>query len=104
MDFCKNLKVEEVDPQMRNNRKLTELLVEFENAWVMGTEHLLNIKNRQHIALLSEMLNKVGQRYPELTCMIETCDAQMFLTVPALVVLYQMTEICQRFAPNLRLE
>lgn len=60
MDFCKNLKVEEVDPQMRNNRKLTELLVEFENAWVMGTEHLLNIKNRQHIALLSEMLNKVG--------------------------------------------
>ena len=33
---------------MRNNKKLSQILHEFEDSWCMGTEHLLDSKNLKH--------------------------------------------------------
>ena len=33
--------------------------------------------------------------------MVETCDAQMFLSIPAMCILYDMESVIQRFAPTL---
>ena len=44
--FAREVDVDCVDPQLRNNPDLAKGLKEFEEAWCMGNEHLLP---RQHL-------------------------------------------------------
>lgn len=37
-----NENIEVVDPQLRNNQELVEVLNELEKAWSLGKEHLLD--------------------------------------------------------------
>lgn len=34
--------------------------------------------------------------------MIESCDAQIFLSIPALAILHNLDQIIERFAPSLK--
>ena len=47
---------EEVDPQLRNNPELSKLLIEVEEAWMAGTEHLLDPYNREDLIQFSDMI------------------------------------------------
>ncbi len=47
--FATLLDPEEVDPQLRNNPELNKLLKDFEEAWMAGTEHLLDPYNREDL-------------------------------------------------------
>ena len=54
--FASMLDPDEVDPQLRNNPELSKLLIEFEEAWMAGTEHLLDPYNREDLIQFSEMI------------------------------------------------
>lgn len=75
VDYARTVSVQDADPQMRNNRALTEMLREFENAWGMGTEHLLNASHRQHLTDFSGLIESVCERYPQFRASVESCDA-----------------------------
>jgi hypothetical protein len=47
--FARMMEPEQVDPQLRNNQELSKLLKEFEEAWMAGTEHLLDPYNREDL-------------------------------------------------------
>ena len=49
----------------------------------------------------SGLIQIMGKRYPKFRAMLDNCDAQIFLSIPALVVLYSLDSIVTRFAPQL---
>lgn len=61
--YAQTVNLEEVDPQMRNNKALHEMLKQFEDVWIMGTEHLLNAKHRDHLREFSALIEKVCRHY-----------------------------------------
>lgn len=86
---------------MRNNSQLGALLKDFEDCWTFGTEHLLNAKHRMHLAAFGGLLENVAERHASFRYQLESCDTQVFLSIPALAVLYNLQEIVHRFAPSL---
>lgn len=46
------------------------------------------------------MLESVQDRHPEFRDQVEMCDAQIFLSIPALVILHKLHSITQRFNPG----
>ena len=101
VSYARTVKIYEVDPQLRNNKNLAHLLSDFEEAWVLGSEHLLDPKHREHLILFSALIESLQERYSEFRQMVESCDAQLFLSLPALVVLHNLKGIVKRFAPSL---
>lgn len=100
LDHCKALEVDFVDPQLRNNEKLRTLLHEFEQVYLQGMEHLVIYQHYEDLTHFSELLSGLQRRNPKFRAMIDSCDAQAFLIIPAIAVLHNMHEIIQRFAPN----
>jgi hypothetical protein len=86
---------------LRNNQDLRDCLKDFEEAWNIGKEHLMSQTNLKHLVQFSALLVDVSLRYKEFNAMIEDCDTQLFLSIPALVLLYDMESIVLRFAPGL---
>ena len=80
------------------------MLSDFEEAWVLGSEHLLDPKHREHLVLFSALIESLKERYLEFRQMVESCDAQLFLSLPALAVLHNLTGIVHRFAPTLQID
>lgn len=74
-EFASKVNPEEVDPQMRNNSKLSQLLKDFEDVWCKGNEHLLNPKHRNHLITFSNLLENVQKKYPQFNTMVDNCDA-----------------------------
>ena len=54
----------------------------------------------EDLTQFSELLSGLQRRNPKFRAMIDNCDAQAFLIIPALCVLHNMQEIIRRFAPN----
>lgn len=102
-NYAKTAKLDFVDPQLRNNSDLTSCLSQFEEAYILVREHLSTTNALKHLSTFSSLINKMAMRYPEFQSMIDSCDTQLFLTIPALVVLYDMESIVLRFAPSLLL-
>ena len=86
---------------MRNNQTLSTLLKEFEDVWSKGSEHLLDQKHRAHFVQFSTLLEEIQTKFPQFREQVENCDAQIFLSIPALAILHNLAEIVERFAPSL---
>jgi vacuolar-type H+-ATPase subunit I/STV1 len=48
-----NENVEVVDPQLKNNQELVEVLNDWEKAWSLGKEHLMDPQKFQHLLSFS---------------------------------------------------
>ena len=90
-----------MDPQLRNNSELARLLVFFEEQWILGTEHLLNPKHRMQLSAFGGLIDDVADRHAHFKTQLDNCDSQIFLSIPALAILYSLKEIVARFAPSL---
>ena len=64
-----------LDPQLRNNHELVTLLVAFEEAWVLGTEHILDPRNREHVKVFSNLIQMLAHRYVAFKHKLDSCDA-----------------------------
>jgi hypothetical protein len=76
-------------------------LKDLEYAWFLCKEHLTNQDHLNDLAVFSKIIHSVCQRYPVFKMQVENCDPQVFLTLPALVILNGLERIVRRFAPKI---
>ena len=95
--------IEIVDPQLKNNEDLVEALFNFESSWEKGKTYFLNPKRCSQLVYFSSMIDLLSDKYPRFKDQIECCDAELFLTLPAILVLKCLENedkgICQHFFP-----
>ena len=79
--------VEVVDPQLRNNPELVHLVARFEKAWCLGRTHLVPKDEREQLISFSQLIEGTSEKYPQFREQVECSDAEIFLTIPNLLVL-----------------
>jgi hypothetical protein len=98
--------LESVDPQLKNNANLVELLVAFEKSWEKGKEFLLNANVSGMLIHFSRLVEVAAEKHKELREKIETADTEVFVIIPCLVVLSSLDgdgkSICQTYYPSLK--
>ena len=84
---------------------------EFEKDWCLGRNHLLPKQHREQLILFSQLIEITCEKYPSFKDQVECSDAEIFVTIPYLLVLKSSLDIgkeanvardiCQRFFPSL---
>jgi hypothetical protein len=75
-----------VDPQLKNNAELTELIELYESSWTSGKDHLVDSSNREQIISFCEHMETLGSQYPDFKEQVECSEAEIFLSIPCLMV------------------
>mgnify|MGYP000302967567 CR=1 FL=1 len=55
--------VEVVDPQLKNNQELIEVLTEFERTWALGKEHLMDPTKCHHLTAFSQVIEATADKH-----------------------------------------
>ena len=55
--------IEVVDPQLKNNSELVEVLVEFENAWSQGLTYFLDTTRLQQLLHFSQVVEAAADKH-----------------------------------------
>ena len=76
-----------VDPQLRNNKDLVEVLANFEKSWEKGKEFLLNSDSSNMLRHFSHLIEETSERHKELREKITAADTDVFVIIPCLLVL-----------------
>ena len=101
--------IEVVDPMLRNNKELGDIVGDLEKAWALAKDHMLEDEKLTHLMQLSSAIESACGRYKQFAEMVETCDSDIFMTVPCLAVLRGLVNeeesgICRRFLPSVTKE
>lgn len=95
--------IEIVDPQLKNNPELVESLLTYEATWEKGKEYFLNGKTCGQLIHFSQIIEVTSEKYKEFEEQIEYRDADIFLTIPCLLILKSIENndkgICKTFLP-----
>eukprot|EP01016_Furgasonia_blochmanni_P004959 TRINITY_DN11922_c0_g1_i5.p1 TRINITY_DN11922_c0_g1~~TRINITY_DN11922_c0_g1_i5.p1 ORF type:complete len:202 (+),score=25.21 TRINITY_DN11922_c0_g1_i5:64-669(+) len=101
--YEKNIEI--VDPQLKNNPELVEALVSYETCWEKGKNYFLDGKKCGQLIHFSQLLEAVSEKYTEFEEQIECRDADIFVSIPCLVLLKSLENddkgICLYFLPAL---
>jgi hypothetical protein len=93
--------IELVDPQLKNNPELVEALNDFEITWEKGKTYFLSSKRCGQLIHFSQMIESTCEKHPAFLEQLECRDAEMFITIPALLVLRSLEDddkgICKHF-------
>lgn len=70
MDFRNLLKkyeqnIEVVDPQLKNNSELVEILIEFENTWTQGLTYFMDHKKCHQLIHFSSVIEVTGEKHKQ---------------------------------------
>jgi len=84
--------VELVDPELRNNQELVDVLVEFEKTWDKGKSYLVDPALSKMVISFSEHVEGLIEKYQEVKNKIESMDAEIFLIIPSLAILRSLDE------------
>lgn len=94
-----------VDPQLKNNVELVEILVEFENSWSQGLTYFMDSKKCNQLLHFSQVIEATGEKHSKFAEMLESRDAEIFLNIPSLLILKSLEnddkEICHFFYPDM---
>ena len=97
--------VEVVDPQLKNNVELVEILSEFEKSWTLGKEHLMDPVKCNHLLQFSYAIETTSDKHKSFCEQVECREADIFISIPCLLILKSLEEeaagkdICSRFFP-----
>jgi len=61
--YAENIEV--VDPQLKNNPELVEILNDFEQYWGAGKEHLVDLDRRKELIAFSQVIEAAVERHKE---------------------------------------
>jgi len=93
--------IEIVDPQLKNNPELVEALLAYEASWEKGKEYFLNGRTCSQLIHFSQVIEATSEKYKEFEEQIECRDADIFLTIPCLLILKGLEDndgaICRYF-------
>ena len=111
--------IELVDPQLKNNEPLVQVMTALEDAWSLGQNQIGSSERLAHLDMFSRLLEQTCSDVPPFKEMVECCDASIFMSIPALLVMetllrvskcqtgdYSSTEaiwrdLCSRFKPDM---
>lgn len=79
--------IDSLDPQLRNNKELLELVEIYENAWSQGQSQLLDPSHRQQIIKFCLNIEGLSGRYGNFKEQVECSEAEIFLSIPSLMIL-----------------
>ena len=93
--------IEIVDPQLKNNPELVEALLAYETSWEKGKAYFTHGKTCSQLIHVSQIIEATSEKYKEFEEQIEYRDADIFLTIPCLLILKGLEnndkEICKYF-------
>ncbi|CAD8173694.1 unnamed protein product [Paramecium octaurelia] len=97
--------IEMVDPQLKNNQELVELLIEYETQWEKGLNYLLDPKRYTQLMLFSHIIETTAEKYQQFKEQLECRDSDIFVAIPCLIILKHLEDedrnICLYFLPML---
>lgn len=97
--------LESVDPQLKNNPELVEVLIAFEKSWEKGKEFFMNSKICNMLIYFSRLIEGATEKYKEVQEKIEACDTDIFVIIPCFVVLNYLDGddkgICKAYFPSI---
>ena len=102
--YAENIEV--VDPMLRNNKDLSDVVGDLEKAWSLAKDHMLEEEKLTHLSQLSNAIENSAEKYKQFGEMVETCDSDIFMTIPCLAILRGLINeeengICKRFLPSM---
>jgi hypothetical protein len=102
--YAENIEV--VDPMLRNNKELSDVIGDLEKAWSLAKDHMIEEEKLNHLSQLSNAIENSAEKYKQFGEMVETCDSDIFMTIPCLAVLRGLINeeengICKRFLPSI---
>lgn len=109
--YSQNL--DSVDPQLKNNQELTELIEVYESSWTLGKDQLLDKTHREQIICFCGHMEQLMSQYPSFKEQVECSEAEIFLSIPCLMVLqcicndkksHVFRQLCGRFCKNIEFE
>eukprot|EP00434_Breviolum_minutum_P003084 symbB.v1.2.002715.t1/scaffold148.1/size298184/4 len=77
----------EIDPQLRNNARLQNCLVAWEDAWELGSRFLRPREVQHALCSVAVQLGHLQREHETLASMVDTQEAELFLVLPRLVLL-----------------
>ena len=85
--YAKN--IDEVDPQLKNNKKLAKLLLNFENRWEQGKIYLMNKNKFNQLLFFSQIIEIICEKYNKFSIreLIENNDPSIFISLPSILLL-----------------
>jgi len=79
-----------VDPQLSNNSDLVQRLAAWEDSWELGARFLLQPNVLDALCDVAAKTAVAQNHVPDLKCFLDDQDAELFLILPRLVVLFGM--------------
>ena len=97
--------IEVVDPQLKNNAELVEILVEFENSWSQGLTYFLDSKTFNQLLHFSQVIEATAEKHKQFFEQLEQRDTEIFFIIPQLLILKSLEnddkQICSFFYPDM---
>lgn len=99
--------IEEIDPQLKNNKKLSKLLLNFENKWEQGKIYLMNDNKFNQLLFFSQIIEIICEKYNKYSIreLIENDDPSIFISLPSILLLKAIYKedqnICQEYINGL---
>jgi len=97
--------IEVVDPQLKNNVELVEILVEFENTWTQGLTYFMDSKKCHQLIHFSSVIEATGEKHKTFAEQLESREAEIFFIIPSLLILKSLEgddkDICSFLNPDM---
>lgn len=97
--------IEVVDPQLKNNVELVEILVEFENTWTQGLTYFMDSKKCHQLIHFSSVIEATAEKHKSFSEQLESREAEIFFIIPSLLILKSLEgddkDICSFFNPDM---
>lgn len=97
--------IEVVDPQLKNNSELVDILVEFETSWSFGLTYFLDSKAFNQLLHFSQVIEATAEKHKKFAEQLEQRDTEIFFIIPQLLILKTLEnddkEICSYFYPDM---
>ena len=82
--------IEMVDPQLKNNADLVEVLVDYETTWEKGKNYFLNPKKCNYLVHFSHTIEATKEKYMAFHEQVDCRDADIFMTIPCVLILQSL--------------
>lgn len=99
-----------VDPQLRNNKELLEIVEVYENSWALGKDQLLNQVYKSQLISFCLRIEQLCKNNETFNVQVDSFEADIFLSIPSLVVLWSVSnskdssifrQLCTRFCDEI---
>ena len=97
--------IEVVDPQLKNNQELVDILSEFETSWSQGLTYFMDSTRLSQLLHFSQVIEATVEKHSAFRSAVEERDSEIFMTIPALLILKSLEgedkDICRLFYPDM---